>query len=116
MGASSVRAGLALAAGPRRLPVVSHDAAVPPAQARRLGIRGARCGPRTGIARRIVLTRTEALMTIDEAFASAVEHHQAGRLREAEALYRQVVANAPNHADASHLLGVVAYQSGHLQP
>jgi tetratricopeptide (TPR) repeat protein len=55
-------------------------------------------------------------MTIDEAFAAAVEHHQTGRLREAEALYRQVLAQNANHADASHLLGVLAFQSGHPQP
>jgi tetratricopeptide (TPR) repeat protein len=55
-------------------------------------------------------------MTIDEAFTAAVEHHQAGRFREAEALYRQILANAPNHEEASHLLGVLAFQSGHLQP
>ena len=38
--------------------------------------------------------------------------HQAGRLRQAEAAYRQVLAIAPAHAGALYLLGVVAYQSG----
>jgi Flp pilus assembly protein TadD len=44
-------------------------------------------------------------------FDTAVEHHQAGRLPEAEALYRKVLALEPNHADALHLLGVLAAQS-----
>ena len=44
----------------------------------------------------------------------AVALHQAGRLDEAEALYRQVVAQAPGHFDATHLLGVIALQRGDL--
>jgi len=44
----------------------------------------------------------------------AVAHHQAGRLGEAEALYRQILASAPKHFDAKHLLGVVALQMGRL--
>ena len=38
--------------------------------------------------------------------------HQAGRLDRAEALYRTVLADDPDHADALHLLGVLAYQCG----
>ncbi|HEY1931659.1 MAG TPA: tetratricopeptide repeat protein [Acetobacteraceae bacterium] len=38
--------------------------------------------------------------------------HAAGRLQTAEAAYRQVLAIAPNHADALHLLGVIALQLG----
>jgi Flp pilus assembly protein TadD len=44
-------------------------------------------------------------------FETAVEHHQAGRLTEAEPLYREVLMCEPNHADALHLLGVLAAQS-----
>ena len=44
----------------------------------------------------------------------AVALHQAGRLDEAEALYRQVVAQAPGQFDATHLLGVIALQRGDL--
>lgn len=47
-----------------------------------------------------------------DAFQTAFSHHQAGRLREAEALYRQVLAADPAHADAWHLLGLVAHQAG----
>jgi Tfp pilus assembly protein PilF len=41
-----------------------------------------------------------------------VEAHQAGRLDDAEAIYRRVLAKAPKNADALHLAGVVAHQSG----
>lgn len=52
-------------------------------------------------------------MTVAEALVAAVEHHQSGRLSEAEALYRQIIAIEPQHADALHLLGVLAHQTGH---
>ena len=44
----------------------------------------------------------------------AVALHQAGRLDEAESLYRQVVQQAPGQFDATHLLGVIALQRGDL--
>lgn len=43
---------------------------------------------------------------------TAVQHHQAGRLTEAESLYRQVLEAQPENANALHLLGVIAYQQG----
>ncbi|WP_044564112.1 tetratricopeptide repeat protein [Azospirillum sp. B4] len=49
-------------------------------------------------------------------FAQGTRHHAAGRLAEAEAVYRQVLAAQPRHADSLHLLGVIAYQTGHLGP
>lgn len=42
----------------------------------------------------------------------ALELHKAGHLTEAEALYRQIREAQPEHADASHLLGVIAHQQG----
>ena len=51
-------------------------------------------------------------MTVQQAFQLALQHHQAGRLAEAEALYRQILAVDPRHADALHLLGVAAAQAG----
>ena len=43
---------------------------------------------------------------------SALRHHQAGRKAEAEKLYRQVLAQRPDHADVLNLLGVLLHQSG----
>lgn len=43
-----------------------------------------------------------------------IQHHQSGRLVEAEPCYRQLLAMDPGHADANHLLGVIAYQVGQL--
>lgn len=42
----------------------------------------------------------------------AREHHQAGRLAEAEQLYRQVLAQQADDFDALHLLGVLSFQCG----
>src|SRR6185436_8688559 len=47
-----------------------------------------------------------------EALDLALQHHQAGRLQEAEALYRNILRAKPDHADALHLLGVIAHQTG----
>jgi tetratricopeptide (TPR) repeat protein len=45
-------------------------------------------------------------------FAAGLAHHQAGRLAQAETLYRETLALQPDHADALHLLGVLASQVG----
>lgn len=45
-------------------------------------------------------------------FASAVKHHQAGRLPEAEADYRRALTAQPDHADAAFNLGVALRQAG----
>ncbi|MBF0346404.1 MAG: tetratricopeptide repeat protein [Magnetococcales bacterium] len=44
--------------------------------------------------------------------AQAMNHHLAGRLQEAELLYRQILKEDPNHADALHMFGVLAHQQG----
>jgi protein O-GlcNAc transferase len=51
-------------------------------------------------------------VNIPQALQIALQHHQAGRLADAEALYRQVLAAQPNNAAALHLLGVIAHQLG----
>ncbi len=48
----------------------------------------------------------------DRTLAAAVELHQAGRLDDAEAVYRALVDADPDHADALHLLGLIAHQRG----
>ncbi|MFQ5974596.1 MAG: tetratricopeptide repeat protein, partial [Alphaproteobacteria bacterium] len=44
------------------------------------------------------------------AFATAREHHMAGRLEAAERLYQQILDEEPEHPDALHLLGVMRWQ------
>jgi len=53
-----------------------------------------------------------AKASIHKAMQAAVEHHQAGRLPQAEAIYRQILQAAPNHPDALHLLGLIAHLAG----
>ncbi len=50
--------------------------------------------------------------TIPQALANAIAHHRAGRLREAEEIYRQILAADPDEPDALHLLGLIAHQTG----
>ncbi len=47
--------------------------------------------------------------------AQAIRLHQAGRLAEAEALYREVLATAPGEPEALHFLGLIAHQRGEPQ-
>jgi tetratricopeptide (TPR) repeat protein len=50
---------------------------------------------------------SEKDLTIDEALALALTHHQAGQLDEAEQLYSQILSFQPDNADALHLLGAI---------
>ncbi len=49
---------------------------------------------------------------VEEALTAALAHHRAGRLDEAEALYRTILLTEPNQADALNLLGVAVQQKG----
>jgi len=51
-------------------------------------------------------------VNIRQAFEAALQHHQSGRLSEAEALYRQILAASPDHIGALQYFGVLAYQVG----
>jgi len=42
----------------------------------------------------------------------ALDHHRAGRLREASGLYQEILEAAPDHVDALYLLGAIAQQTG----
>jgi protein O-GlcNAc transferase len=51
-------------------------------------------------------------LSVPKTMQAALEHHQAGRLPQAEALCRQILQLEPNHPDALHYLGVMAHQVG----
>jgi protein O-GlcNAc transferase len=50
-------------------------------------------------------------MSERELFETALQHHRAGRLNEAETLYRRVLESDSNHPDSLHMLGVIAHQT-----
>ncbi|MFD1627493.1 FkbM family methyltransferase [Azospirillum griseum] len=52
------------------------------------------------------------MATLAEALSIALDLHQAGRLDEAETLYRRILTAAPGQPDALHLSGVLAGQRG----
>ncbi len=52
--------------------------------------------------------------TLADALATATAHHQAGRLPQAEQIYRQILQQQPQQVDALNLLGVIACQKGRL--
>jgi predicted O-linked N-acetylglucosamine transferase (SPINDLY family) len=52
-------------------------------------------------------------IAVVRAIEAAMAHHQAGRLADAERLYREVLRVQPENIDALHLLGVLAGQTGH---
>src|ERR1700683_5516944 len=51
-------------------------------------------------------------VTIPQAMDMAVAHHRAGRLRDAEGIYRQILTSHPNFSPAMHMLGVILFQAG----
>ena len=48
----------------------------------------------------------------DDPLSQALDHVGAGRLMEAEALLRKILAVQPNHQEALHALGLIAFQVG----
>jgi protein O-GlcNAc transferase len=59
-------------------------------------------------------TAAPQTLSMNDAWQQSLAHHQAGRLPEAEALYRAILQSDPNHPDANHNLGVLAAQVGQL--
>jgi len=52
------------------------------------------------------------LFSASNLLQEAIEHHRAGRLKEAGRLYLQILESQPENADALHLLGLIAHQAG----
>jgi len=53
-----------------------------------------------------------SLAAVQGMFGDALRHHQAGRLAEAERLYRQILQLDARHVGSLHLLGIMAHQHG----
>ena len=52
------------------------------------------------------------MLTIQQAIDVALQHHNAGRLPEAEGIYQQILQADPNQFVALHMLGLIAHQVG----
>jgi tetratricopeptide (TPR) repeat protein len=61
------------------------------------------------------LQKPSAVAPLQAKFQQGLALHQAGRLLEAELLYKNVLRLAPKHFDSQYLLGVLALQSGRTQ-
>ena len=55
--------------------------------------------------------RQQTLAT-QESIAVALQHHNAGRLSQAEGIYQQIVQDDPNQPVALNLLGMISHQVG----
>lgn len=51
-------------------------------------------------------------MSLDQAFALAVQAHQSGDLENAKTIYRNILGVVPNEVNAMHFLGIALHQSG----
>ena len=52
---------------------------------------------------------------IEQTFQVGLRSHKVGWLPRAEKIYRQVLAQQPDHPEALHYLGLIAYQAGRNQ-
>ncbi|MEO7145607.1 MAG: tetratricopeptide repeat protein [Bryobacteraceae bacterium] len=52
------------------------------------------------------------MRNVSSDFAQALLRHRSGELQQAAAIYRAVLEREPHHADALHLLGVIASENG----
>ncbi|NJM28084.1 MAG: tetratricopeptide repeat protein [Pseudanabaena sp. RU_4_16] len=57
------------------------------------------------------ITEIDANLASLSLFYQALDHHQSGRLQEAERVYLQILKQQPTHLDAMHNLGTIACQS-----
>ena len=60
------------------------------------------------------LVMQQASPGVQKLFADALGHHQAGRLNEAERLYRQILTTTPSFAEAHNNLGNALSAQGKL--
>ena len=67
------------------------------------------CLPKTGT------VRHAGAPSVKQRLEVAAEHHRAGRLAEAQAIYKSLLKDDPQLADALHLSGMVALQTGDVE-
>jgi protein O-GlcNAc transferase len=60
------------------------------------------------------MDQTQITLSLTEAMDMALQHHQAGRLGEAESIYRQIVTQVPGHYQAFNNMGLALYGQGKL--
>ena len=53
-------------------------------------------------------------MTADQIFHKAIAAHQAGKIEEAESLYRKILKIEPTHLDVNNNLGILLYKTNRL--
>lgn len=53
--------------------------------------------------------------SVDHALAEAIKYQQTGQLPNAEHLLKKILSKYPDHADAWHVLGIVAHMAGKLE-
>lgn len=58
------------------------------------------------------MTPVESTGAVSGAIELALKHHRAGRLADADAAYRKALSLDPGNIDATHFLGLIAYQRG----
>ena len=54
-------------------------------------------------------------ITVDEALQQGMEAHKKGQIQEADRLYTAILKMKPQHPDANHNLGILAFQLGKLE-
>ena len=54
-------------------------------------------------------------ITVNKALQQGIAAHQAGKLQDAEKLYRAILQSQPAHPDANHNLGVLALSSDRIE-
>ena len=59
-----------------------------------------------------VASETSRQAALNAELQAGVEHHKAGRIKEAEAAYRSLLKKVPHQANALHLLGLIESQQG----
>lgn len=61
------------------------------------------------------LAKRQAQSPAQMLIRTALEHHRAGRLSNAEHIYRRILQANAGHADSLHLLGMICYQRGQYE-